>query len=108
MERGGELRGALVGVSTAPMAGIRLGGLVRYAVYGCLLVASLMFYVWSRADVQSASVQLERSQVELAGLKNDNDRLRLELASRRDLAGLAASAEAIGLVRGAPVVEVRK
>ena len=95
-----------LGTSTRPFVGCQLGGLLRYAVYGVLLVAALMFYVWSRVDVRASAAALESARWTSADLQDEGQRLRLELASRHDLARLAATSEAMGLVADTPVVEV--
>ena len=104
--QGRELRSAWVGHRTRPFVGVQVDGLMRYALYGALLVASLMFYVWSRVDVRASAAALEGAQAELSQLHADQDRLRLELAVRHDLAGVATASEALGLVQEVAVVEV--
>ncbi len=101
-----KARATWLGVSARPFVGFQIGGLVRYAVYGVLLVASLMFYVWSRVDVRASAAALESARWESAELRDDRDRLRLELAGRRDLARLAATAQSMGLSDEVPVVQV--
>ena len=91
-----------------PFVGFRLRGLVGYAVAGFLLVASLMFYVWSHVDVRVSAAALEAARWESAQLSNDRDRLELEMAGRRDLARLSATAVAMGLTDDVPVVELRQ
>lgn len=96
-----------LGASTRPFVGFQLGGLIRYALYGIALVAALMFYVWSRVDVRASAAALEAARWTSADLQDDGQRLRLELASRHDLARLTSTGEAMGLVTDLPVVEVR-
>ena len=91
-----------------PFVGFRLRGLLGYAVAGVLLVASLMFYVWSRVDVRVSAAALESARWESAQLRDDRDRLRLEIAGREDLARLSATALAMGLSDDVPVVELRQ
>ena len=45
---------------TRPMIGsFPLSVLLRYAVYGLILVTVLMFYVWSRVDVRRSAAELD-------------------------------------------------
>ncbi len=107
MQRGRELSSAWVGYPTRPFVGVTLGGVLRYLAYGALLVASLMFYVWSRVDVRARAADLETTRQHLSELRTDQDRLALELAARRDLAALAAAGSDLGLVTEVDVVGVR-
>lgn len=106
MQRGRELSSAWVGYPTRPFVGVTLGGVFRYLAYAALLVASLMFYVWSRVDVRARAAELETARQHLSELRTDQDRLALELAARRDLAALDAVGADMGLVTEVEVVGV--
>ncbi len=108
MQRGRELSSAWVGYPTRPFVGVTLAGVVRYVVFGALLVASLMFYVWSRVDVRARAADLETAREHLSELRTDQDRLSLELAARRDLAALDAVGARLGLVSEVDVVAVNR
>lgn len=99
----GDIR---VGVE-APASGMRwLLGLARYVVYALLLIASLMFYVWSRVDVRASAANLDRATMKLSAAQAEQERLVLELASRRDLARLRDAGLAMGLVSGVALVDI--
>ncbi|MCB9761944.1 MAG: hypothetical protein H6739_19120 [Alphaproteobacteria bacterium] len=107
MEWGREADGVWLGArAPAQPVGIRLVGLVRYVAYAALLVASLMFYVWSRVDVRASAAHLDHATVQLAQLQAEQERLLLELASRRDLGTLGQAGMSLGLVEGVAVVEI--
>lgn len=96
-----------VGVQ-APASGMRwLLGLLRYVAFGLLLVASLMFYVWSRVDVRASAAALDRATMQLAAAEAEHERLVLEVATRRDLARLGQAGTALGLVKGVTLVDIR-
>ena len=104
MEWGRALGGAWVGRSAAGLlagasrAGVRVGVVLRYFTFAMLLVASLMFYVWSRVDVRASAAELDRVNTQLATRQAEQERLRLELATRQDLARLGQVGAAMGLV----------
>jgi hypothetical protein len=84
--------------------GVPLRGVARYALFSGFLAASLMFYVWSRGDAQATSAELDLAVRSLKTAKVETGLLELELASRRNLAGLKALAQAEGWVRMTAVV----
>ena len=88
------------------LIGIRAHVLLRYTCFGVLLLASLMFYVWSRVDVRSTATDMASSVAYLDGLVIERERLELELATRRDVGRLKLAAEAMGLEQAQRVVEV--
>lgn len=88
------------------LLGLQLPVLARYATIFAMLVWALMFYVWSRVDVRDSARLLDADIAQLEQLHVENDRLALELAARKDLASLKASAGGLGLVAGVDVVEV--
>lgn len=105
MEAGRIVSDVRVGI--APTSGVRwLLGLLRYVAYGLLLVASLMFYVWSRVDVRASAATLDRATMKLATAEAEHERLVLELATRRDLARVGQAGVAMGLVSGVKLVDV--
>lgn len=87
--------------------GLRVGVLFRYLGFGVLFVASLMFYVWSRIDVRNTSAELDDAVVLLQQLEVDQERLKLELATRRDVSRLEAGSRELGLVDDVAVVELQ-
>lgn len=97
---------AWAGYQGRPFVGISLPGTARYLAYAALLVASLMFYTWSRVDVRARSASLESAQIELANARVEQDRLTLEIATRRDLARVGLGAGALGLVDDVAIIEV--
>ena len=90
------------------LAGFPVSGLLRYALFGFFLVAILMFYVWSRVAVRTVAAELDLAVRELEILQVDQNRLRLELSMRHDLARVERSALALGLEGDLEVVEVSK
>lgn len=100
------LTGAWADYPSRPFVGLRLGGVFRYLIYGVLLVACLMFYVWSRVDVRRSAALLETAQLDYAELLSQNDRLLLELASRRDLATVGLAGAQMELADDVTVVQV--
>jgi hypothetical protein len=66
-----------------------------------------MFYVWSRVDVRTAASDLEWSQRTYQATLTVQDQLRLELATRSDLATLERSSVILGLVQDVELVEVQ-
>ena len=107
MERGRQLTRAWVGYPNRPFVGLSLTGVVRYLAYGALLIASLMFYTWSRVDVRATAADLERAQFELSELRTEQDRLDLELAMRRDLARVDGATDDLRVVSSVQVVDLR-
>ena len=103
-ELGGARIGGLAESLGLTQLGLRLAALARYVVYALLLVASLMFYVWSRVDVRASAAELDRAADRYAALEAEQERLQLELATRRDLGRLNRVGLAMGLVSD---VEVR-
>lgn len=99
-------RGAWAAYPTRPFVGLELGGVLGYLIYAGLLVSALMFYVWSRVDVRTAASDLEWSQRTYQATLTTQDQLRLELATRSDLATLERSSAAMGLVQDVELVEV--
>lgn len=87
--------------------GVPLRGVARYALFSGFLAASLMFYVWSRVDAQATAAELDLAVRSLKTTQVETRRLELELASRRNLAGLSATAAAEGWLR-TPVVTVHR
>jgi hypothetical protein len=85
---------------------LELGGVLGYLIYAGLLVSALMFYVWSRVDVRTAASDLEWSQRTYQATLTEQDQLRLELATRSDLATLERSSAVMGLVQDVELVEV--
>ncbi|HJN77944.1 MAG TPA: hypothetical protein QGF58_28770 [Myxococcota bacterium] len=106
MDRGRQLTRAWVGYPNRPFVGLSLTGVVRYLAYAALLIASLMFYTWSRVDVRATAAALEGAQLELSELRTEQDRLELELATRRDLARVGGTTEGLALISEVKVVEV--
>lgn len=100
---GGTPLGGLVDSLGLTQLGMRLAALLRYAVYALLLVASLMFYVWSRVDVRASAAELDRAAARYETLQAEQERLQLELATRRDLGRLGRAGAAMGLVSDVPV-----
>jgi len=88
------------------VAGLRVGVIFRYLGFGVLFVASLMFYVWSRVDVRKTSTDLGEQIAMLQALEVEQERLSLELATRRDVSRLEHGSAALGLVDDVPVVEL--
>lgn len=101
-------RGAWAAYPTRPFVGLELGGVLGYLIYAGLLVSALMFYVWSRVDVRTAASDLEASQRVYQQTLTTQDQLRLELATRSDLAALERSSAALGLVQDVELVEVKQ
>ncbi|MFT5584330.1 MAG: hypothetical protein ACI9VR_001915 [Cognaticolwellia sp.] len=99
-------RGAWAAYPTRPFVGVELGGVLGYLIYAGLLVSALMFFVWSRVDVRTAAADLEWSQRTYQATLTEQDQLRLELATRSDLATLERSSAALGLVQDVELVEV--
>lgn len=99
---------AWAGYQGRPFVGISLTGTARYVLYAALLVSSLMFYTWSRVDVRTRAAALESAQIQLANARIEQDRLALEIATRRDLARVGEGAELMGLSHEVDVVEVSK
>ena len=92
---------------TRPVAsGLPLAGLLRYAIYGMILVTVLMFYVWSRVDVRRSAAELDAAISQLQLLEVERDRLRLELAMYRDLGRVEAAALATDLSADVRIEEV--
>ena len=90
-----------------PMIGaFPLSVLLRYAVYGLILITVLMFYVWSRVDVRRSAAELDVAISELQTMEIERDRLRLELAMHRDLGRVEAASMQMGLSADVRVVEV--
>ena len=88
-------------------AGFPLAGLLRYAIYGMILVTVLMFYVWSRVDVRRSAAELDAAVSQLQLLEVERDRLRLELAMHRDLGRIEAAALATDLTVDVRIEDVR-
>lgn len=107
MNDGRQLTRAWVGYPNRPFVGLSLTGVVRYLAYAALLIASLMFYTWSRVDVRATAAELESAQFELSTLRTDQDRLSLELAMRSDLSRIGDTTGGLELVPDVQVVEVR-
>ncbi len=84
---------------------VPLKGVARYAIFCGFLAASLMFYVWSRVDAQATAAELDLAVRTLKTSQVETRRLELELASRRNLAGLGALAAEQGWVHQ-PLVPV--
>ncbi len=76
--------------------GVPLRGVARYALFTGFLAASLMFYVWSRVDAKATSAELDLAVRTLQSAQVESKRLELEIASRRNLAGLEAKSLAEG------------
>ena len=89
------------------LIGVQARLLFRYVGVGALCVASLMFYVWSRVDVQHTTAALDGSYAQLYKLEVEAERLGLELATRRDVGRLQAASADLGLTAPARVVSVR-
>jgi len=107
MDKRRQLTRAWVGYPSRPFVGLSLTGVVRYLAYATLLIASLMFYTWSRVDVRATAAELERAQIELSSLRTDQDRLSLELATRRDLARVSTASASMALAADVDVVEIQ-
>lgn len=108
---GGTRMGGLVEGLGLTQLGVRLASLARYTLYALLLVASLMFYVWSRVDVRASAAALDSAAARYEALQAEQERLHLELAARRDLGRLSRVGAAMGLVADAEVrtlAEVRR
>jgi cell division protein FtsL len=88
------------------MAGFPLAALLRYAIYGMILVTVLMFYVWSRVDVRRSAAELDSAVSHLQVLEVERDRLRLELAMHRDLGRIEAAAQSMGLTSDVRIEDV--
>jgi len=88
------------------MTGFPLAALLRYAIYGMILVTVLMFYVWSRVDVRRSAAELDSAISQLQVLEVERDRLRLELAMYRDLGRVEAAAQAFGLTSNVRIEEI--
>jgi len=82
------------------LIGVRAQILFRYIGVGALCVSSLMFYVWSRVDVQHTTAALDGAYAKLYNLEVKAERLELELATRRDIGRLRAASQELAL--GAP------
>ena len=95
-----------IGVRVPALPELRVWGLVRYLVFAMLLVASLMFYTWSRIDVRASAAVLDSAIIEYSALSADAERLQLELAARRDLAAVGQAGLALGLVSDVQVVDL--
>ena len=81
--------GAQTGLRDLDLA-MPLRGLARYVLFTGFLAASLMFYVWSRVDAQATAAELDLAVRSLKTTQVETRRLELEVASRRNLAGLQA------------------
>lgn len=107
MDQSRPARGAWAAYPTRPFVGLELSGVLGFLIYTGLLVSALMFYVWSRVDVRTAAADLEAAQDGYQALLTEQDQLRLELSSRRDLAHVEAlSAELELSADDVQVVEV--
>ncbi len=99
-------RGAWAAYPTRPFVGLELSGVLGYLIYAGLLGSAMMFYVWSRVDVRTSASDLESSQRTYQVTLTAQDQLRLELATRSDLATLERSSVELGLVQDVELVEV--
>lgn len=106
MDWGSRLAGTYIDRPALAVGVVRPGVILRYGLYLALLVASLMFYVWSRVDVRVSAGALDRAVVQLSELQAEHERLQLELAVRRDLGRLDRAGEVLGLVSEVAVVDV--
>ncbi len=104
MATGRGTAGAHSGLSGLELA-LPLRVVARYALFTAFFAASLMFYVWSRLDAQATSAELDLSMRRFQTLQVEARRLELELATRRNLAGLEAGAELLKL-EAVPVQEL--
>ncbi|MCB9796198.1 MAG: hypothetical protein H6741_26170 [Alphaproteobacteria bacterium] len=96
-----------IGVKAPALPELKIWGLVRYLVFAMLMVASLMFYTWSRIDVRASAAVLDSAIIEYSALSADAERLQLELAARRDLASVGQAGLALGLVSEVEVVNLQ-
>jgi len=78
----------LAGLDALHAGHIEVDRLGRYLAVAALVCASLMIYAWSRIDLRQTSVDQADTNRAFESARDENARLRLELATLRDPARL--------------------
>ncbi len=83
-----------------------VGVMIRFLVLAIVLTSAVGVYLWSRMEVPSLAVELDRARSELGRAEVAQARMRVELATIRQPGRLQAGADRLGLVPPVALVMV--